>query len=327
MASKVKVKAGRRTNSSTTKNSKSLIGRIEPVTRSNRNATTVDSKKKSGNAKSKKTSKDLNSISVINGKLVSSDDIGILLRKTAKELSAKENREKKKSNSKDSGSKKKGSLFGDSLTERTIKIEQAQRHKQNSGVLSPQFQEQLKDQIRAQVQASIEAQLKNDFTNRDETRIWGDSFSTAEYIDRERRRSVKKLRAEKAFRGTAGLQARIPTGNRKIKSRKGPSFSNQLVISTEVNTKDKVLMIYNLALGVKQDNLKKILQKLSEISISRVKVSDLPSGSATACVWLTKPSIELLEHFTEIFDGALVDGRTVKVTIASDPSTGNSLKY
>lgn len=101
--------------------------------------------------------------------------------------------------------------------------------------------------------------------------------------------------------------------------------NNRLVISTNKDAPENLLLFNNLALGVNQESLKSVLQKLSSAHIARVRVKDLPSGSATANVWLARPSSEELERVRKIFDGALVDGRTIRVQTVSQSS--QSLSY
>lgn len=100
---------------------------------------------------------------------------------------------------------------------------------------------------------------------------------------------------------------------------------NELVISTNNDTTDKILLFNNLELGVNQESLKSVLEELSNASIARVRVRDLASGSAMANVWLARPNVEELERVRKFFDGALVDGRTIKVSIVSD--SDNKLAY
>lgn len=96
---------------------------------------------------------------------------------------------------------------------------------------------------------------------------------------------------------------------------------NKLVISTNSDATDKLLLFNNLELGVNQESLKSVLEELSSASIARVRVRDLPSGSATANVWLARPTAEELERVRKFFDGALVDGRTIKVSTVADSDT------
>ncbi|CCD23477.1 uncharacterized protein NDAI_0B04430 [Naumovozyma dairenensis CBS 421] len=105
----------------------------------------------------------------------------------------------------------------------------------------------------------------------------------------------------------------------------GYDSNNNLVISTNTNAADRVLVLYNLTLGVNAGNLKAVLQRLSNVKIAHVRVKDLPSGSATANVWLLHPTMEELERVRKIFHGALVDGRTIQVLIAS--SSAKSFSY
>ncbi|CCC68793.1 hypothetical protein NCAS_0B07090 [Naumovozyma castellii] len=93
--------------------------------------------------------------------------------------------------------------------------------------------------------------------------------------------------------------------------------TNQLIISTNTDASNKLLVLYNLTLGVNAENLKKILQRLANVAISHVKVRDLPSGSAIANVWLAHPTMADLQKVRNLFHGSLVDGRTIQVSISS----------
>ncbi|QLQ79643.1 hypothetical protein HG537_0C02900 [Torulaspora globosa] len=114
-------------------------------------------------------------------------------------------------------------------------------------------------------------------------------------------------------------------GSIKNRTKPGPvittSEKNKLVISTNTDATDKLLLFNNLELGVNQESLKSVLEELSNTSIARVRVRDLPSGSATANVWLARPTAEELERVRKFFDGALVDGRTIKVSTVADSDT------
>lgn len=109
--------------------------------------------------------------------------------------------------------------------------------------------------------------------------------------------------------------------SRPIKSHGAP---NNLVISTNEDVSRKLLVFSNLELGVNHDNLKSVLEELSNASIARVRVRDLPSGSSTANVWLSRPTAGELERVRKYFDGALVDGRTIKVSTVPEASAGLS---
>lgn len=99
---------------------------------------------------------------------------------------------------------------------------------------------------------------------------------------------------------------------------------NNLVISTNEDLTRKLLVFNNLELGVNQDNLKSVLEELSNASIAKVRVRDLASGSSTANVWLSRPTAGELERVRKFFDGALVDGRTIKVSAVAESSAGLS---
>lgn len=96
---------------------------------------------------------------------------------------------------------------------------------------------------------------------------------------------------------------------------------SQLVISTNSDASDKLLMLFNLTLGVNQENLKNVLENISQVQIAQIRVRDLPSGSATAKVRLAYPTTQSLEKVRKLFHGALVDGRRIQVVIASDESS------
>ncbi|GAV55612.1 hypothetical protein ZYGR_0AV02440 [Zygosaccharomyces rouxii] len=133
------------------------------------------------------------------------------------------------------------------------------------------------------------------------------------------REASSKLEAKKRRKSPKGKPHK--NGPAPPESKAKPSKSNPLVIHTNSDASDKLLVFYNLALGVNQDSLKTVLQKLSHARIAKVRVRDLPSGSATANVWLVRPTIEELERVRKLFDGALVDGRTIRVTTVSDTHT------
>lgn len=93
------------------------------------------------------------------------------------------------------------------------------------------------------------------------------------------------------------------------------------MISTNSDASDKLLMLFNLTLGVNQENLKNVLENISQVQIAQIRVRDLPSGSATAKVRLAYPTTQSLEKVRKLFHGALVDGRRIQVVIASDESS------
>lgn len=111
----------------------------------------------------------------------------------------------------------------------------------------------------------------------------------------------------------------------KQRAKRGAYQNNRLVISTNDDSSNKVLLFNNLELGVNHETLKNVLEDLSNASIARVRVTDLPSGSAMANVWLSRPNAEELERVRKFFDGALVDGRTIKVSTTSE--FGSKLAY
>lgn len=130
------------------------------------------------------------------------------------------------------------------------------------------------------------------------------------------RETSSKIESQKTFKSSKRKPYNNKPGFAKPKGR--PSGGNRLVVHTNSDASDKLLVFYNLAVGVNQDSLKTVLQKLSHARIGKVRVRDLPSGSASANVWLVNPTVEELERVKKLFDGALVDGRTIRVTIASD---------
>ncbi|GAV50821.1 hypothetical protein ZYGR_0Z02440 [Zygosaccharomyces rouxii] len=133
------------------------------------------------------------------------------------------------------------------------------------------------------------------------------------------REASSKLEAKKKRKSPKGKPHK--TGPAPSRPKGKTSKGNPLVIHTNSDASDKLLVFYNLALGVNQDSLKTVLQKLSHTRIAKVRVRDLPSGSATANVWLVKRTTEELERVRKLFDGALVDGRTIRVTTVSDTQT------
>lgn len=163
--------------------------------------------------------------------------------------------------------------------------------------------------------------------------------SNGREISRGTIKAIRKERVRNNLNSTKGRQARTPMvggreANNARKVKKMNNFSsgiaynstgNTLVISTNTAATDKSLILYNLTLGVNQNNLKQILENLANVSIKRVRVRDLPTGSATAHVWLNNASIEELERVRKLFHGALVDGRTIQVVISSEST--NHLSY
>ena len=99
---------------------------------------------------------------------------------------------------------------------------------------------------------------------------------------------------------------------------------NNLIFSTHTDASDKMLAIYNLTLGVNSENLKRVLSKIGGVEIKSVKVRDLPSGSSTATVTLTRPTTEELERVRKLFHNAIVDGRTIQVSVVSNANTSFS---
>lgn len=135
---------------------------------------------------------------------------------------------------------------------------------------------------------------------------------------------------------TGNTKINAATGNTKINAttntaRDGQSLptegyagsmlnKNRLVLSTMGDRASaKILSIYNLTLGVDQDKLKQILEEYGKTQLSRVVVRDLPTGSAMASVYLANPVENEYTRLQEFFNGATVDGRTIKVLISEDP--------
>lgn len=94
--------------------------------------------------------------------------------------------------------------------------------------------------------------------------------------------------------------------------------ANRLVINTRSRADHKLLAIYNLNIGVNKDNLRKIIEKLGKTKLIELKVKDLLSGSAIGYATLERPTLAELQRVKEIFNGALVDGRTIKVDIITN---------
>lgn len=100
--------------------------------------------------------------------------------------------------------------------------------------------------------------------------------------------------------------------------RNGPGFyfqQDRLVLSTNSDASGKFLLLSNMALGVNRNNLRKILEDVSGLSVREVKVKDLPSGFATASVWLNNPSTEDFENLRSLLQGATVDGRVIQASV------------
>ncbi|CCF58660.1 hypothetical protein KAFR_0F00630 [Kazachstania africana CBS 2517] len=92
---------------------------------------------------------------------------------------------------------------------------------------------------------------------------------------------------------------------------------NHLVINTNIDAKNHFLVIYNLAVGVDKQSLKTILQNLARVKIKNIMVRDLPTGSATANVYLQNSTMRELERVKQLFYGASVDGRTIQVNVTT----------
>ncbi|CCH58955.1 hypothetical protein TBLA_0B01120 [Henningerozyma blattae CBS 6284] len=234
-----------------------LLGRIQPLDGSSPNGT---------NTKKNRKTNEKEGYKVVNGKLVSSNDVGVLLREAAKTVA-------RKSNNAISTSRNNNNVSGRKMA---LQKNSSRNNKINN----------------------------NNNSTKPNNRI---------RINRNNNQNQSRTKNNN-------------NQNNNIRPQNGaqPPFTNgynQLVISTNADASDKILVLYNLALGVKQENLKRILQKLSNSKIGRVRVRDLPSGSATASVRLLNATMEELEHVRSMFDGALVDGRTIQVLISSESSS------
>lgn len=135
-------------------------------------------------------------------------------------------------------------------------------------------------------------------------------------------------RARARARAKAKARARARTSAMK-QSMHHPNVTlepqpNNLIFSTHTDASDKMLAIYNLTLGVNSENLKRVLSKIGGVEIKSVKVRDLPSGSSTATVTLTRPTTEELERVRKLFHNAIVDGRTIQVSVVSNANTSFS---
>lgn len=92
---------------------------------------------------------------------------------------------------------------------------------------------------------------------------------------------------------------------------------NRLIIDTKSKAQNKLLAFYNLTIGVNAKNLKKIIEKLGSTKIVELKIKDLLSGSAIGYIVLENTTLQEMQRIRDMFNGALVDGRTVKVDIIS----------
>ncbi|CAI4051924.1 hypothetical protein N7582_005320 [Saccharomyces uvarum] len=206
--------------------------------------------------------------SVVNGKLVSSNDIGVLLREAQGAID--------KRNNVPQGIKKNG-----------IRTNNKSNNRHQINVITGPG--------------------------------WGDAHEASERGPSSKRRSRK---ANSINNMNTSWSSNTPNGKKQRQQFDGEMESgSQLVISTNSDASDKLLMLFNLTLGVNHENLKNVLQNLSQVPIAHVKVRDLPSGSATAKVRLAYPTTQSLEKVRKLFHGALVDGRRIQVVIASDEST------
>lgn len=106
----------------------------------------------------------------------------------------------------------------------------------------------------------------------------------------------------------------LPSGDSMLK--------NRLVINTNSKVNDQILVIYNLTIGTNGNNLKKIIQNLSRTKVADLIVKDLPTGSAVAYITINNQTVDALQKLKDFFNGALIDGRTVKVEIISKAIAG-----
>ncbi|CAI4039502.1 hypothetical protein SMKI_08G1690 [Saccharomyces mikatae IFO 1815] len=199
--------------------------------------------------------------SVVNGKLVSSNDIGVLLREAQGAIDRRNNVSQKK--------------------------------KKRKGIHSNR---NANDRKQININTSTE---------------WSNGPQELKWTPSEIKRG-QKLNDINKFHDSRGFDI----SNGEVQRR-----SSQLVISTNSDASDKLLMLFNLTLGVNHKNLKDILESISQVQIAQIRVRDLPSGSATAKVRLAYPTTQSLEKVRKLFHGALVDGRRIQVVIASDESS------
>lgn len=131
-------------------------------------------------------------------------------------------------------------------------------------------------------------------------------------------RAMKKMVEERQYVSVASNMAvspySIPSSEAMLK--------NKLVINTNSKVSDQLLVIYNLTTGTNSGNLKKIIQNLSRIQVADLIVKDLPTGSAVAYITLHNQTLDVLQKLRDFFNGALIDGRTVKVEIISKAIAG-----
>ena len=90
-----------------------------------------------------------------------------------------------------------------------------------------------------------------------------------------------------------------------------------MIIDTKSKAQNKLLAFYNLTIGVNAKNLKKIIEKLGSTKIVELKIKDLLSVSAIGYIVLENTTLQEMQRIRDMFNGALVDGRTVKVDIIS----------
>ncbi|CAI4511980.1 BFH_collapsed_G0024840.mRNA.1.CDS.1 [Saccharomyces cerevisiae] len=238
--------ARNRTTSKKNVQSKRLIDRVVPM----------DKIKKVGVAKKKTVEHTKEGFSVVNGKLVSSNDVGVLLREAQGAIDKRTNVSQR--------NRKKG--------------------------------------------------IKNNRPHKDinSSPGWGNAHRGTDWQS-EKANGMNRANNSRNF--TTNIKLQRQHFGEEIQG------GSQLVISTNSDASDKLLMLFNLTLGVDQENLKNVLENISQVQIAQIRVRDLPSGSATAKVRLAYPTTQSLEKVRKLFHGALVDGRRIQVVIASDESS------
>lgn len=238
--------ARNRTTSKKNVQSKRLIDRVVPM----------DKIKKVGVAKKKTVEHTKEGFSVVNGKLVSSNDVGVLLREAQGAIDKRTNVSQR--------NRKKG--------------------------------------------------IKNNRPHKDinSSPGWGNAHRGTDWQS-EKANGMNRAKNSRNF--TTNIKLQRQHFGEEIQG------GSQLVISTNSDASDKLLMLFNLTLGVNQENLKNVLENISQVQIAQIRVRDLPSGSATAKVRLAYPTTQSLEKVRKLFHGALVDGRRIQVVIASDESS------
>lgn len=231
----------------------------------------------------KKEGSSNNGFKVVNGRLLSASDVGVLLRE------AGSSRQGGRRNASPKNAKQSSAAASRIQKARDALVQQNKSNRRRATIVS----------TRRVTTSGTSRRVRN---NNDVAT----SNNTRNNNNARRNNNNRQQKQNPVRRNT---QNRSSEGSNRMQ--------NQLVISTHTSAADKILVLYNLALGVKQENLKKILQKISSCQISKIRVRDLPSGSATATVSLLNANLDELERVRSLFDGALVDGRTIQVLISS----------